>query len=217
LYDSEVIIAGDIDGSNSQTERPSRTSAGVSQPSESESDSDIDDDTPLDEIFKKIRVKRVSGKRKAEVVSSPSPQRSHQCEGKASDDDIAAQLPRKRRKGDDNFRSDSRIFSSATMAGPRSVRDSPAQNDFHSGTEPVASTSHLDEQESSCQLSHSSSSQDSTASSGTADEPQIEDEFSGSDDEELLDDTYIPPSPVLGSYYRSFPRVITGSYRQEMS
>ncbi|KAG1777709.1 hypothetical protein EV702DRAFT_1196920 [Suillus placidus] len=196
--DSEVNTANDLDGSSPQTERPSRASVGVSEASESESDSDSDDDTPLDELPNKIRANRVFGKRKAEVVSSPSPQRSHQCEFQGSDDDIAAQPPRKRRKG------------------PRLVRDRPAQNDFHSGAEPIASTSHLDEQESPHQLSHSGSSQESAASSSTADESQIEDESSQSDNEELSDDGYDIPPSLLGSYYRSFPRVITGSYRQEM-
>ncbi|KAG1870155.1 hypothetical protein DFJ58DRAFT_911141 [Suillus subalutaceus] len=186
---------------------------------------------PLDELPKKIRAKRASGKRKAEVVSSPSPKRSHQYEGEGSDDDIAAQPSRKRRKGADHSMSDLRIFSSATMAGPRLVHDRPAHNDFHSGAEPVASTSHLDEQESPYQLSHpgssqespyqhshSGSSQKSAASSSLADESQTEDEFSQIDTEELSDDGYdIPPPSILGSYYRPFPRVITGSYYQEMS
>ncbi|KAG1890261.1 hypothetical protein F4604DRAFT_1914808 [Suillus subluteus] len=216
--DSEVNTAGDLDGPSPQTERPSRTCAGVSQASESGSDSDSDDDTPLDELPKKIRAKRASGKRKAEVVSSPSPKRSHRYEGEGSDDDIAAQPSRKRRKGADYSMNGLRIFSSTTMAGARLVHDRPAHNDFHSGAEPVASTSHLDEQESPYQLSHSGSSQESAASSSTADESQTEDESSQIDNEELSDDGYdIPPPSILGSYYRPFPRVITGSYYQEMS
>lgn len=195
VYDhSEVNAANDLDGSSPQTERPSCASVGVSQASESESesDSDDDDDTPLDELPNKIRAKRVFGTRKAEVASSPSPKRSHQCECEGSDDDIAAQPPRKRRKG------------------PRLVRDRPAQNDFHSDAEPISSASHLDEQESLHQLSHSGSSQESAASSSTADES------SQSDSEELSDDGYDIPPSLLGSYYRSFPRVITSSYHQEM-
>lgn len=199
VYDDfDVNTASDLDGSNPEIARPSRTCAGVSQASELKPDSDSDDDTPLDELPKKMRAKRVSGKRKAEVMSSPSPQRCHQCEGEGSDDDIAAQPSPKRRKG------------------PRLVHDRPAQNDFHSGAEPVASTSHLDEQESPYQFSHSGSSQECAASSSTADESQTEDESSQIDNEELSDDGYIPPS-LLGSYYRSLPRVITSSYYQEMS
>ncbi|KAG2129819.1 uncharacterized protein EDB93DRAFT_1181547 [Suillus bovinus] len=202
--DSEVNTAGDIvDGSG--PERPSLTSAGVSQASEPNSDSD--DDTPLDELFNKIRAKRVSGKRKAEVVSSPSPQRSHQYEGEDSDDDIVAQPPRQRRK-------DAGLhIISAKMAG----HDKPTQTDIHSGAEPVASTSHLDEQESPHQLSDSGSSQESAASSSTADELQTEDESSQSDSEKLLNDGYITPPSLLGSYYRPLPRIINSSYYQEMS
>ncbi|KAG1788836.1 uncharacterized protein HD556DRAFT_1447488 [Suillus plorans] len=188
--DSEVNTTGDPDGSS--PEQPSCASAAVSQASESDSDSD--DDTPLDELPNKIRAKRVSGKKKAEVVSSPSPQRSHRCEGEGSNDDIAAQPPQKRRKG------------------PRLVRDRPAWNEFDSVAEPVASTSHLDEQE----LSHSGSSQESAASSSTADESQVEDESSPSDNEELSDG-YIPPPSLLGGYYRSLPRVISGFCHQKMS
>ncbi|KAG1816082.1 uncharacterized protein BJ212DRAFT_1299916 [Suillus subaureus] len=149
--DSEVNTADNLDGSSPQIERSSRTCVGVSQTSDSDSDSD--DDTFLDELPKKIRAKRVSGKRKAE----PS---------------------RKRRKCADHSMSCLRIFSSAMMTGPRLVHDRPTQNDFHSGAEPVASTSHLDEQESPYQLSRSESSQESSASSSTANGSQIEDESS---------------------------------------
>jgi hypothetical protein len=99
------------------------------------------------------------------------------------------------------------------MAGVGLVRDKPAQSENHSGAEPVASTSHLDEQDPLYQLSHSGSSQESAASSNTADESQIECESSQSNDEESSADDYIPPS-LLGSYYRSCPRVITGSYQE---
>lgn len=190
VYDHhEVNTAGDLNGSSPLVERPSRASADVSQTSESDSD----DDTPLDKLSNKIRAKRVFGKRKAEVGLSPSPQSGHQYKGEGSDDDIAAQPPRKRRKGADL------------------VRDKPAQSDFHSGAEPVASTSHLDEQDSFYQLSDSESSQESAASSSTADDSQYE--SSQSNDEELSADDYIPPS-LLGSYYRSCPRVITSSYQE---
>lgn len=208
--DSEVNTTGDPDGSS--PEQPSCASAAVSQASESESEPDSDDDTPLDELPHKIRAKRVSGKKKAEVVSSPNPQRSHRCEGEGSNDDIVAQPPQKRRKGTDHFMSCSCMISSATMAGPRLVRDRPARNEFDSVAEPVASTSHLDEQE----LSHSGSSQESAASSSTADESQVEDESSQSDNKGLSDD-YIPPPSLLGGYYRSHPRVIPGFYHQKMS
>ncbi|KAG1869858.1 hypothetical protein C8R48DRAFT_771237 [Suillus tomentosus] len=192
--DSEVNTTGDPDGSS--PEQPSCASAAVSQASESESESDLDDDTPtpLDELPNKTRAKRVSGKKKAEVVSSPNPQRSHRCEGEGSNDDIAAQPPQKRRKG------------------PRLVRDRPARNEFTSVAEPVASASHLDEQE----LSHSGSSQESAASPSTADESKVEDEFSQSDNKELSDD-YIPPPSLLGGRYRTLPRVIPGFYHQKMS
>ncbi|KAG1900642.1 uncharacterized protein F5891DRAFT_302267 [Suillus fuscotomentosus] len=196
--DSEVNTTGDPDGSS--PEQPSCASAAVSQASESESDSDSDDNTPLDELPHKIRAKRVSGKKKAEVVSSPS------------NDDIAAQPPQKRRKGTDHFMSCSCMITSVTMAGLRLVRDRPARNEFNSVAEPVASMSHLDEQE----LSHSGSFQESAASSSTADESQVEDESSQSDNKELSDD-YIPPPSLLGGYYRSLPRVIPGFYHQKMS
>ncbi|KAG2362297.1 hypothetical protein BDR07DRAFT_1460974 [Suillus spraguei] len=164
VYDDSEVDTADLDGS-------------------SESDSDSDDDTPLDELFTKINARCVAGKRKAEVVSSPSLKRSHQCEGENSDDDAVAQPPRSRK-------------------GPRLGHDRPANN-----AEPVASTSHLDKQ--TC----SGSFQESTASSSPADESQIEDESSQIDGEERSDDG--SPS-VLGSYYRPFPRVITGTYYQEM-
>ncbi|KAG2111242.1 uncharacterized protein F5147DRAFT_686882 [Suillus discolor] len=185
--DSEVNTTGDPDGSS--PEQPSCASAAVSQVSESESDSNSDDDTPLDELPNKIRATRVSGKRRARVVSSPSPRRSHLSEGKGSNDDIAAQPSPKRRKG------------------PRLVHDRPARNEFNSVAE-----SHLDEQE----LSHSGSSQESAAGSSIVDESQVEDESSQINNEELSDG-YIPPPSVLGGYYRPFPRVITGFHHQKMS
>lgn len=101
LYDDSEVDIADLDGS-----------------SESESGSDSDDDTPLDELFTRIQARRVAGKRKVEVVSPPSPKRSHQCEGEDSDDDIVAQPPRKRCKGVDHFMSGLRIFSSAIVAEP---------------------------------------------------------------------------------------------------
>jgi hypothetical protein len=110
VYDHhEVDTAGDLSGSSPLEERPSRASADDSQTSESDSD----DDTPLDKLPNKIRAKRVAGKRKAEVRLSPSPQSGHQCEGEGSDDEVAAQPPRKRHKGADHFMSCLRICSSA--------------------------------------------------------------------------------------------------------
>lgn len=182
VYDHhEVNTAGDLNGSSPLVERPSRASADVSQTSQSDSD----DDTPLDKLFNKRRAKRVSGKRKAEVGLSPSPQSSHQYEGNGSDDELAAQPPRKRHRG------------------ARLTHDRPAR------AEPVASTSHLDEQDSFHELSDSESSQESAASSSTADDS----ESSQSSDEELSADDYIPPS-LLGSYYRPCPRVTSGSYQE---
>lgn len=190
VYDHhEVNTAGDMSGPSPLEEWPSRASADSSQTSELDSD----DDTPLEKLSNKIRAKRVAGKRKAEVRLSPSPQSGHQCEGEGSDDELAAQPPRKRHKG------------------ARLTHDRPAQSDFHSGAEPVASTSHLDEQDSFYQLSDSESSQESAASSSTADDSQYE--SSQSNDEELSADDYIPPS-VLGSYYRPCPRVISGSHQE---
>lgn len=89
------------------------------------------------------------------------------------------------------------------------THDRPAQSDFHSGAEPVASTSHLDEQDSFYELSDSESSQESAASSSTADDS----ESSQSSDEDLSADDYIPPA-LLGSYYRPCPRVTSGSYQE---
>lgn len=110
VYDHhEVNTAGDLSGSSPLVERPSRASEDVSQASESDSD----DDTSLDKLFNKRRAKRVSWKRKAEVGLSPSPQSGHQCEGEGSDDELAAQPPRKRHKGADHLMSCLRICSSA--------------------------------------------------------------------------------------------------------
>ncbi|KAG2150360.1 hypothetical protein DEU56DRAFT_922536 [Suillus clintonianus] len=93
----------DLQGSGSHTERllPSRSSTDDSQTLESESKSDSDNDTPLGQLRDKIMAKRVAGKRKAEVISSPSPQREQQSSGEGSDDDIVTQPPRKRLKGAD--------------------------------------------------------------------------------------------------------------------
>ncbi|KAG1752960.1 hypothetical protein EDB19DRAFT_977257 [Suillus lakei] len=106
VHDGGSDAHGGVDVSGSQTERlsPSRASADDFQTLESELDSDSGDyesDTPLGQLHVKKMAKRRAGKRKAEDVSSSCPQRTHQSTGESSDNDIAAQLPRKRLKGAD--------------------------------------------------------------------------------------------------------------------
>ncbi|KAG1748453.1 uncharacterized protein EDB91DRAFT_1114074 [Suillus paluster] len=79
---SESTTNSDADGSVVQTERlsPSRASASASR-----SGSDSEDDIPLNELHNKIRVKHLSNKGKAKVVSSNNRRRSHWSSGEESD------------------------------------------------------------------------------------------------------------------------------------